>query len=166
MTFKKITAAVMAVTTLAVSMVGMSANAANTEDAYFNNFSAPPSISNTYLALPEDENGVREKHNNSSVYLYITSSPYSLFVQTWGLMGNNWSSTKANRTCNANGNSTTSVTVTSGRRYIIKNLINESKYTYAGLKFCSSSYYNYAPIQGKWSPDFSGNPNLNVTVAN
>lgn len=21
-------------------------------------------------------------------------------------------------------------------------------------------------LQGKWSPDFSGNPNLNVTVAN
>ena len=165
-TFKKITASIMAVTTLAVSIVGMSANAANIENTDIDNFSAPPSISNTYLAVPEDENGVRVKDNNSSVYLYITSSPYNLFVQTWGLSDANWSSSTANRTCNANGASTTHVTVTPGRRYVIKNLINERGDRCAGLKFCSSSYYNYAAIKGKWSPDFSGNPNLNVTVAN
>lgn len=165
-TFKKITASIMAVTTLAVSIVGMSANAANIENTDIDNFSAPPSISNTYLAVPEDENGVRVKDNNSSVYLYITSSPYNLFVQTWGLSDANWSSSTANRTCNANGASTTHVTVTPGRRYVIKNLINERGDRCAGLKFCSSSYYNYAAIQGVWSPDFSGNPNLNVTVAN
>ena len=38
---------------------------------------------------------------------------------------------------------------------IIKNTINESGYSCAGLKFCSTNQYNSSTITGKWSPDYS-----------
>ena len=76
-------------------------------------------------------------------------------VQTWGLTDTRWSASGKNRTCNAYGSLTTSVTVSVGHRYQIKNTINESGYSCAGLKFCSTNQYNSSTITGKWSPDYS-----------
>lgn len=163
-TFKRVLALMMAMTSLTVSMGSLSTNAANVTDTSITSFTAPPSISNTFSALPTSQNGVRVKETNTSVYLYITSSPYSVFVQTWGLSDTMWSSAVANRTCNSSGSSTSYVTVAPGSRYVIKNLINERGDTCAGLKFCSTSYYNSATITGVWSPDFSNSQN--VTIAN
>ena len=154
--FKRIAASVMAVMTLAVGMTGMSASAANTGDTDITNFIAPPSASGTYNPLPTSEDGIRYKSNDSSVYLNITSSKYSVSVQTWGINGNTWStSSKANWTLNSIGNKTNGVTVRAGYRYQIYNKINEKGYSNAGLKFASTNQYNSSTITGKWSPDYS-----------
>lgn len=161
---KRTLALLMATASLTVSLGGMSVHAANTADTSITDFTAAPGISDTYTELPVIRNGVRVKTNNSSVYLYLTQSDYSVYVQTWGLSDTNWSSAVANRTCNKNGRSTARVTVSAGTRFVIKNLIYERGNACAGLKFGSTSYYNPSTITGVWSPDFSGN--LNVTVAN
>lgn len=133
---------------------GMSANADYT-DTNITNFIAPPSAAGTFNPLPLSQNGVRVKSTDTSVYLNVTKSTYNVSVQTWGLTDTRWSASGKNRTCNAYGSLTTSVTVSVGHRYQIKNTINESGYSCAGLKFCSTNQYNSSTITGKWSPDYS-----------
>lgn len=152
-TFRKITASVMAAATLAVGASSMSASA-STEDTRIKDFIAPPSAAGTYNPVPVDKNGIRVKSTDSCVYVNITSSTYNVSVQTWGLSDTKWSGGK-NLTCNSAGSITTAVTLSSGRRYRIKNLINERGYDCAGLKMCSTSQYNSSTVQGKWSPDYS-----------
>lgn len=159
--FKRIAAAIMAAATLTTSAIGSMSASADCNDTNITSFTAPPSVAGTYTALPVSQNGVRVKDNSSSVYLYITSSTYSLSVQTWGLNDASWSATKkANCTLNSKGNSTTAVTVKAGYRYEIYNKIKKVDngtydYACAGLKFCSTSQYNSSTVNGKWSPDYS-----------
>lgn len=156
--FKRIAVAIMAAATLTTSAIGsMSASAAaDYSDTYITSFTAPPGVSGTYNSLPVDKNGIRAKGSSSSVYLCITSSTYNVSVQTWGLNAKSWSATKkANCTLNSAENSTTAVTVKAGYRYEIYNKIRESKYSYAGLKFASTSQYNPSTVSGRWSPDYS-----------
>lgn len=165
-TFKKAIASFMALTSLVVAMGSTSVHAANTGDTEITSFTAPPSISNTFVELPTSKQGIRRKDNNSSVYVYITSSPYDVFVQTWGLDTTDWDTEdQTNRTCNASGYSTSYVTVVPSYRYRIKNLINERGDQYAGLKFCSTSYYSSATISGWWSPDYAEDPYHTVYIA-
>lgn len=153
--FKRIVAAVMVAATMTTSAIGgMSANADYT-DTNITNFIAPPSAAGTFNPLPLSQNGVRVKSTDTSVYLNVTKSTYNVSVQTWGLTDTRWSASGKNRTCNAYGSLTTSVTVSVGHRYQIKNTINESGYSCAGLKFCSTNQYNSSTITGKWSPDYS-----------
>lgn len=160
---KRTLALLMATASLTVSLGGMSVHAANTGDTRITDFTAAPGIADTYTELPVSKNGIRVKTNNSSVYIYLTDADRDVYVQTWGLSDTNWSSAVANRTCNANGRTTSRVTVRVGK-YVVKNLIHERGDACAGLKFASTSYYNPSTINGVWSPDYSGN--LNVTVAN
>lgn len=161
-TFKRTMAALLTATTIAIGMGGMSASA-STSDTNITNFTAPPSVAGTYNPLPVSEKGIRVKDTDSSVYLNVTSSTYNISVQTWGIRDTSWSSAGKNCTCNAYGSSTTAVVVSSGRRYQIKNTINEDSYACAGLKFASTSQYNSSTVSGKWSPDYS--PESGVIVA-
>ncbi|MCM1227219.1 MAG: hypothetical protein NC320_07315 [Clostridium sp.] len=160
--FKKIAASVMAVSTLALGAAGMTASA-STEDTNIKDFIAPPSAAGIYNPVPVNKNGIRVKSTDSSVYVNITSSKYNVSVQTWGLSDTKWSGGK-NLTCNSAGSTTTAVTLSSGRRYQIKNLINERGYNCAGLKMRSTSQNNSSTVQGKWSPDYS--PENGVILAN
>ncbi len=153
MKFKKFTACLMATASLVTGMVGMSASASY-EDTDITNFTAPPSVAGTYNPLPVTENGVRVKSTDSSIYVKINSSTYSVSVQTWGLPDTKWSGGK-NETLNASGSRTTGVTLNAWTRYRIKNRVNEDGYPCAGLKMCSTSQYNSSFVYGAWSPDYS-----------
>lgn len=141
-TFKKIAASIMAISTLAVSMVGMSANAAtnaNIYNNYFNDFYVVPSIGGWSRLNQTDD-----KLDASWVYLYITSATRSVRVHTLGVTGNS----TYNCTTNSIG-----AYCEKGKEYLISNSINESGYTKADLEFYSVSSYYSDYITGAWSPD-------------
>lgn len=171
---KKLNKIFATIATLAVCAVSMSTITANasTEDSDITNFTAPPGVANTYSSLPTSQHGIRTKGTDSSVYLKVTKSTYNVRVQTWGLADAYWSNTKENLTLNAYGSPATSVTVSSGYSYQIKNKIYEGgyytnyygKYPCAGLKFASTNQYNQSSITGVWSPDYTSQ--AGVIVAN
>lgn len=102
---------------------------------------------------------MRVKSTDSSIYVKINSSTYSVSVQTWGLPDASWSG-GANKTLNAAGSPTTGVTLNAWHRYRIKNRVNEDGYSCAGLKMCSTNQYNSSTVNGAWSPDYSPEPGV------
>ena len=150
---KKIAASLMVAATMITSSVNCMNVSASYEDTYFSNFTAPPGISGDFSSVPIENNGVRRKDTDKSVFVNITSSTYKVGVQTWGLSNLSWSG-GSNRTCNSSGNYTNCVTLIAGYRYQIKNGIYESGYGYAGLKMASADQYSCSRVTGKWSPDY------------
>lgn len=138
-TFKKITASIMAVTTLAVSIVGMSANAANTTDNPINNFYVRPGTGGWERLYDNDY-----KSNTTPVYLYVTTSTRDFRVQTLGV------NSSGAYNCTYSGNS---VYCEKNKEYLIHNYIKENGYLDADLQFYSTSYYNPDYLTGNWSPD-------------
>lgn len=160
----KVAALLMAIMTLSSNTVGITANAlSNTTE--IENFSAPANISHTYTALPSDQHPIRYKDTYNSVYLQLSSATNDAYVQVWGLSDTNWNSTCHNYTCDANGNSTTSVRVNSNQERLIKNLVKEAGYNLAGLKSCSANYTNTSILNGAWAPDRPDNKQ-NIPCAN
>lgn len=147
----KIFIAIATTVVYAISMSAESVKAANARDTIITNFTVPPSASGTYAQLPD----IRFKETNSSVYLNVTSATYNVSVQTWGLTSASWYSRGRNCTCNAYGSATNAVTVAPGHRYQIQNIIKESGFNYAGLKFCSTNQYNSATISCRWDSDYT-----------
>lgn len=152
--FKRLAASIMAAATLATTAMGGVSASASYDDTNITSFTAPPSIAGTYNPLPISQHGVRVKSTNSSIYVKINSSTYSVSVQTWGLPDTSWSG-GANKTLNAAGSPTNGVTLSAWHRYRIKNSVNESGYPCAGLKMCSTNQYNASTVNGAWSPDYS-----------
>lgn len=161
--FKKLAASIMAAATLATTAMGGVSASASYVDTYITSFTAPADNSGTYKPLPLSQNGVRVKSTNSSIYVKINSSTYSVSVQTWGLPDTSWSG-GANRTLNAAGSLTNGVTLKAWHRYRIQNKVNESNYPCAGLKMRSTSNYYDSTVNGAWSPDYS--PEDGVILAN
>ncbi len=132
-------AAVMAVVTLAIGSVGMSASAANTGNKYFNDFYITSSAGGWTRLYQTDT-----KADDSYVYLHISSATRACRVHTLGISGSN------EYECTSN---TMGAYCVAGPEYRITNSIYENKYRRADLKFYSISNYNSDHISGAWSPD-------------
>ena len=156
---KRLAASIMADAALATTAMGGISASAFYDDTNITSFTAPPSIAGTYNPLPISQHGVRVKSTDSSIYVKINSSTYSVSVQTWGLPDASWSG-GANKTLNAAGSPTTGVTLNAWHRYRIKNRVNEDGYSCAGLKMCSTNQYNSSTVNGAWSPDYSPEPGV------
>lgn len=135
---KKLMASMLSVATLATSVVGISANAANTTDNPFSSFHIYPNVHWTRL------NQTDSKEDYSYVYLYISSASRGVRVHALGIDSNGYA-----HNCTCDGN----VYCVAGNEYLICNSIKESGYNYADLEFYSASTYYEDYISGVWSPD-------------
>ncbi len=151
--FKKTIASLVAVIALAVPMgaIGVSTASATTTSTLFEDFQASPGVSGSYAPL----SNIKSKDSNSRVYLTLSSATYSVTVQTWGLHSVSWSSSgTANCTISENGVLHSSVEIDEGQAKYIRNNVKDS-YSYVGLKMCSTNYYNYSYVTGRWAADSS-----------
>lgn len=134
---KKLFLSIMAVTTMAISTVGMSTNANNTEDFCFNNFYIPPSFAGWVRF-----NHPIAKTDNSPVFLYISKASRAVRVQVIGVDRNN----VVNYTPNE------SIYCTSGVEYLISNSVYPMS-SFIDLRFSSVSDHYGDNISGYFNPD-------------
>lgn len=139
---KKVIASMMSVATLATSVVGISTNAANTENNYFNSFSIQPAQGGWTRLNQTDF-----KTDDSWVYLYISSSTRAARVHTLGVSMYNYSNYSV---CTWDPSGAYCV---AGPEYLISNYIYEDGYRRADLEFYSVSDNYGDTISGAWSPD-------------
>ncbi|MBR4022310.1 MAG: hypothetical protein IKI94_06905 [Ruminococcus sp.] len=155
MTFKKITAAVMAVTTLAVNMVGISASASY-QDSTFTDYSIAAQYSRyTPTRLKEDNTPASIKVTNTN------PSGCKMTVRVYGTYTS--SSTPSGGTDYTYGSAKV-VGVSNSYTYL-PNLVGESLrydsdgnkhnvYAYLGFKtYSTTNGTQYFTASGKWSPD-------------
>lgn len=117
------------------NVFGITANAL-TNKTDITNFSAPANISNVFNPLPSNQNPIRSKGTNSSVYLYLSGATNGAFVQVWGLADTDWNNSCENVTLNAANEKVNSLSVNTGTYYLHNN-VNEYGYGLCGLKFTS-----------------------------
>lgn len=141
---KRILALALCLVTL-VSVMSVTAFAANTSDTKFTNFKLN-SNEWFYLITP------REKTNDSKVYLYYTTGTYNAVrAKVYGKT--TYSSTTNNNCTYYDGSVVSYVTCVKGTKYSIGNLVYERDYPWATLGFWSQ-YTD--TISGVWSPDSAG----------
>lgn len=148
---KKLTAVFTSLLLLSGSSLSLTASATYNYTS-ITNFSAPASISNTFTPLPSNQNPIRSKSTNSSVYIRIDSASNGAWVQTWGLVDTNWNNTCENVTLDSYNNKVNYVALNNGGNWVHNN-VNEYGYGLCGLKFSSTAYYYTSTINGAWAPD-------------
>lgn len=144
-TIKKVMASVMAITSLAIGMIGVNANAADTDPTTVSNITIAPMNTGYWYYTP-----TRTKSNNSKAYLYVVSGTFSPLVKICGT--NNSSGTGGtNCTLNSSGNPVSYLGASIGGTLYIRNNVRDN-YNYANLGF-QSSYSNMGgSIDVSWAP--------------